>query len=85
MIEVIPKIKQEITIDLETSDGRDVNHVLEEICKISHDRLFMASSTTQDLEEKEEDLEYEDVISSLKSTIETLEGGFCQILNLLRD
>lgn len=85
MITVKPKITQKLEVDIVTDDGKDVNHILEEICRIAHDRLEAASTDRQELEDKREDAEPEDIISTLESIIDYLEGGFCQILNILKD
>jgi hypothetical protein len=47
--------------------------------------LEAASTDRQELEDKKEDAEPEDIISTLESIIDYLEGGFCQILNILKD
>lgn len=85
MITVKPKITQKLEVDIVADDGKDINHILEEICRISHDRLEAASVDRQELEDKREDAEPEDIISTLESIIDYLEGGFCQILNTLKD
>lgn len=85
MISIKPKIYQKLEVDIVTDDGRDINHILEEICKIAHDRLEASSVDRQELEDKREDVEQEDIINTLESIIDYLEGGFCQILNTLKD
>ena len=85
MISVKPKIHQKLDVDIITDDGRDINHILEEICRIAHDRLEASSVDRQELEDKREDAEPEDIINTLESIIDYLEGGFCQILNTLKD
>lgn len=85
MITIKPKIHQKLEVDIVTDDGRDINHILEEICKIAHDRLEASSVDRQELEDKREDGEPEDIINTLESVIDYLEGGFCQILNTLKD
>ena len=85
MISVKPKIHQKLDVDIVTDDGMDIHNILEEICRIAHDRLEASSVDRQELEDKKEDAELEDIINTLKSIIDYLEGGFCQILNTLKD
>lgn len=85
MISIEPKIHQKLEVDIVTDDGRDINHILEEICKISHNHLEASSIDRQELEDKREDAEPEDIINTLESIIDYLEGGFYQILNTLKD
>ena len=85
MISVKPKIHQKLEVDVVTDDGKDINDILEEICKIAHDHLEASSVDRQELEDKREDAEPEDIINTLESIIDYLEGGFCQILNTLKD
>lgn len=85
MISIEPKIRQELDVDIVTSDGRNINDILEEISWVAHDRLLMASMDRQELEDKKEDSEPEDTINTLESIIEYLESGFCRILDELKD
>ena len=85
MISIEPKIRQELDVDIVTSDGRNINDILEEISRVAHERLLMASMDRQELEDKKEDTEPEDIINTLESIIEYLEGGFCRILDELKD
>lgn len=85
MISIEPKIRQELDVDIVTSDGRNINDILEEISRVAHERLLMASMDRQELEDKKEDAEPEDIINTLESIIEYLEGGFCRILDELKD
>jgi hypothetical protein len=68
-----------------TSDNRDINDILEEISRIAHERLLMSSMDRQDLEDIKENAEPEDIINTLESIIDYLEGGFCRILDELKD
>lgn len=68
-----------------TSDDRNINDILKEICKIAHERLEATSVDRQELEDKKEDAEPEDIINTLESIIDYLEGGFCRILDELKD
>ena len=85
MISIEPKIHQELDVDIVTSDGRNINDILEEISRVAHERLLMASMDRQELEDKKEDSEPADIINTLESIIEYLEGGFCRILDELKD
>ena len=85
MISIEPKIRQELDVDIVTSDGRNINDILKEISRVAHERLLMASMDRQELEDKKEDAEPEDIINTLESIIEYLEGGFCRILDELKD
>ena len=85
MISIEPKIRQELDVDIVTSDGRNINDILEEISRVAHERLLMASMDRQELENIKEDVEPEDIINTLESIIEYLEGGFCRILDELKD
>ena len=85
MISIVPKIHQQLDVDIVTSDGRNINDILEEISRVAHERLLAASMDRQELEDKKEDAEPEDIINTLESIIEYLEGGFCRILDELKD
>ena len=85
MISVEPKIHQKIDVDIVTSDGRNINDILEEISRVAHERLLAASMDRQELENIKEDAEPEDIINTLESIIEYMEGGFCRILDELKD
>ena len=85
MNSIEPKIRQELDVDIVTSDGRNINDILKEISRVAHERLLMASMDRQELEDKKEDAEPEDIINTLESIIEYLEGGFCRILDELKD
>lgn len=85
MISIEPKIHQQLDVDIVTSDGRNINNILEEISRVAHERLLMASMDRQELEDKKEDAEPEDIINTLESIIEYMEGGFCRILDELKD
>ena len=52
---------------------------------VAHERLLMASMDRQELEDKKEDAEPEDIINTLESIIDYMEGGFCRILDELKD
>lgn len=70
---------------LSESENNQIQDTLEEICKITHDRLEASVVDRQELEDKKEDAEPEDIINTLESIIDYLEGGFRQILNTLKD
>ena len=78
MITIKPKITQKLEVDIVTDDGKDINDIIEEICEIAHDRLEMSSMFRQEVEEDGE-------IESFETILERMEGGFCRILNLLKD
>lgn len=77
MISVIIKELGKFRNILEIKDN-----TLEFVKNIAHDRLLIYSSLEQ---ERIETLikcgDYEEVINSLKSIIEQLEGGYCKILD----
>jgi hypothetical protein len=54
MISVESKIHQKIDVDIVTSDGRNINDILEEISRVAHERLLMSSMDRQDLEDIKE-------------------------------
>lgn len=55
---------------------------IEFIKHIAHDKLLVCSSLEEErIETLIEDGNYEEAISSLQSIIETLEGGYCRILD----
>lgn len=87
MIEIKPKIKMDIETSCVTSDGRDVNDIVEDICSISHDALETASIWRQNIEEEVTKNEHD--VKSLQhrylGLIEYLEGHFCEILEKLDD
>lgn len=87
MIEIKPKIKMDIETSCVTSDGRDVNDIIEDICSISHDALETASIWRQNIEEEVTKNEHD--VKSLQrrylGIIEYLEGHFCEILEKLDD
>ena len=88
MIDIKPKIKMEIESSCVTSDGRDVNDIIEDICSISHDALEYASVARQDLEEliiKSPGMSAKQVQNRYLGIIEYLEGHFCEILEKLDD
>lgn len=85
MISIEPKIHQQLDVDIVTSDGRNINDILKEISCVAHERLLMASMDRQELENIKEDAEPEDIINTLESIIEYMEGGFCRILDELKD
>lgn len=85
MINLYVQQKTVPEFEVVTSDGSDINDILKEISRIAHERLLMASMDMQELEEKKEDAEPEDIISTLESIIEYMEGGFCRILDELKD
>lgn len=88
MIEIKPKIKMDIETSCVTSDGRDVNDIIEDICSISHDALEYSSVALQDLEEliiKSPGMSAKQIQNRYLSIIEYLEGHFCKILEKLDD
>lgn len=88
MIDIKPKIKQSIEVSCVTSDGRDVNDIVEDICHISHDALEYSSVARMDLEEliiKNPGMSAKQVQNRYLSIIEYLEGHFCEILEKLGD
>lgn len=70
-----------------TSDDRNINDIIQELCDISHDALETASVWRQEAEE--EVIRNEHDIKSLQQRylgiIEYLEGHFCEILEKLDD
>jgi hypothetical protein len=70
-----------------TSDDRNINDIIQELCDISHDALETVSIWRQEAEE--EVIRNEHDIKSLQQRylgiIEYLEGHFCEILNKLDD
>lgn len=85
MIHLYVQQKTVPEFEVVSSDGKDVNDILEEISRIAHERLLMSSMDKQDLEEIKKDAEPEDIINTLESIIEYMEGGFCRILDELKD
>lgn len=88
MIEIKPKVKMDIETSCVTSDGRDVNDIIEDICKISHDALEYSSVANQALEElisKNQGMSVKQVQNRYLDIIEYLEGHFCEILEKLDD
>ena len=85
MINLYVQQKTVPEFEVVSSDGRDVNDILEEISRVARERLLMASMDRQDLAEIKENAEPEDIINTLESIIEYMEGGFCRILNELKD
>lgn len=87
MIDVKAKIKMDIESSCVTSDGRNVQDIIEDICSISHDALETASIWRQNIEE--EIIKGEHDVKSLQhrylGLIEYLEGHFCEILEKLDD
>lgn len=70
-----------------TSDDRNINDIIQELCDISHDALETVSIWRQEAEE--EVIRNEHDIKSLQQRylgiIEYLEGHFCEILEKLDD
>jgi hypothetical protein len=70
-----------------TSDDRNINDIIQELCDISHDALETVSVWRQEAEE--EVIRNEHDIKSLQQRylgiIEYLEGHFCEILEKLDD
>ena len=62
-------------------DIRKQEELLKFIKNKSHEKLEEASLERDFIERMLEDCEYEEVISTLNSLIESLEGGYCAILN----
>ena len=88
MIEIKPKIRMEIESSCVTSDGRNVQDIVEDICSISHDALEYSSVARQDLEEliiKSPGMSAKQVQNRYLDIIEYLEGHFCEILEKLDD
>ena len=85
MIHLYVQQKTVPEFEVVTSDNRDINDILEEISRVAHERLMMASMDRQELEAIKEDAEPEDIINTLESIIEYMEGGFCKILDELKD
>ena len=85
MIHLYVQQKTVPEFEVVSSDNRDINDILNEICRIAHDRLEASSIDRQELEDKKEDAEPEDIINTLESIIEYMEGGFCRILDELKD
>ena len=88
MIEIKPKIRMEIESSCVTSDGRNVQDLVEDICSISHDALEYSSVARQDLEEliiKSPGMSAKQVQNRYLDIIEYLEGHFCEILEKLDD
>lgn len=88
MIDIKPKIKQSIEVSCVTSNGREVNDIIEDICSISHDALEYSSVARQDLEEliiKSPGMSVKQIQNRYLGIIEYLEGHFCEILEKLDD
>lgn len=70
-----------------TSDDRNINDIIQELCDISHDALETTSIWRQEAEE--EVIRNEHDVKSLQQRylgiIEYLEGHFCEILEKLDD
>ena len=81
MIHLYVQQKTVPEFEVVTSDDKNINDVLEEISRIAHERLMMASMDRQELE----DAKPEDIINTLEFIIEYMEGGFCRILDELKD
>lgn len=76
MIEDIHKLANAIGEDI-----RKREELLKFIEKKAHEKLEEASLERDFIERMLEDGEYKKVISTLNSLIESLEGGYCAILN----
>lgn len=85
MIHIYIQQKTAPEFEVVTSDNRDINDILEEISRVAHERLLMSAMDMQELENKKEDAEPEDIINTLESIIEYLEGGFYRILDELKN
>ena len=88
MIDVKAKIKMDIESSCVTSDGRNVQDIIEDICSISHDALEYVSVARQDLEEliiKSPGMSAKQVQNRYLGIIEYLEGHLCEILEKLDD
>ena len=59
------------------------NNLLSKIESLSHACLEHSSSEISKLEELIEDCNYEEVIRKFESIIESLEGGYCKILDMI--
>lgn len=85
MIHLYVQQKTVPEFEVVSSDGKDVNDILEEISRVAHERLMASSMDRQELEAIKENAEPEDIINTLESIIEYMEGGFYKILDELKD
>ena len=85
MINLYVQQKTVPEFEVVTADDRNINDILKEISRVAHERLLMASMDMQELEDKREDAEPEDIINTLESIIKYMEGGFYRILDELKD
>lgn len=87
MIHLYVQQKTVPEFEVVTSDDRNINDIIHELCDISHDALETASVWRQEAEE--EVIRNEHDIKSLQQRylgiIEYLEGHFCEILEKLDD
>lgn len=87
MIHLYVQQKTEPEFEVVTSDDRNINDIIQELCDISHDALETVSVWRQEAEE--EVIRNEHDIKSLQQRylgiIEYLEGHFCEILEKLDD
>lgn len=83
MLTLEPKIKQSIEVDIVTSNGSDINSIIQEICDECHEGLETSSLCRQNFDI--DNCSKEDIINDFCELIERLEGKFCNILDLLED
>jgi hypothetical protein len=87
MIHLYVQQKTVPEFEVVTSDDRNINDIIQELCDISHDALETVSVWRQEAEE--EVIRNEHDIKSLQQRylgiIEYLEGHFCEILEKLDD
>ena len=88
MIHLYVQQKTVPEFEVVTSDDRNINDIIQELCNISHDAIEYSSVARQDLEEliiKNPGMSVKEIQNRYLSIIEYLEGHFCEILEKLDD
>lgn len=82
------KTTPEKLADITNQLFKEFNHKNTLLCRIenlSHERLEQSSIERSKLEKLIEDCNYEEVINKFNSIIESLEGGYCKILDIIEE
>lgn len=85
MITVKGEIREPVEVDVVTSNGEDINSILQDICEEAHDGLTYASMIRSETEDGYENMSKCDILSKYIDIVEVLEGKLCHILELLND
>ena len=75
----IKALVKPVDVDIVTSNGKDINDIIDEICDECHHGLESASILRQEIDQ------YENYNHNYEKIIEILEGKLCHILDLLED